>query len=202
MAKRSGSKTVTLPRDRGGQLRALGPPPLIEGEDVAAYNALSERISAAVKPSDILEEIWVRDFVDLEWEARRWRRLKSNLLAASTHAGLEQLLVPLSDYVQADELARGWARNEPEASKEVKHLLASARLSMDAVMAQTLSLKIDDIERIDRMTMAAGTRRDAILREIERHRATVGQELRRASEQVEEAEFTEVDAPKLAGSLS
>jgi hypothetical protein len=69
-------------------------------------------------------------------------------------------------------------------------------------MAQTLSLKINDIERIDRMVMAAEVRRDATLREIERHRTTLGQALRRATEQVEEGEFEEVDAPKLAARLS
>jgi hypothetical protein len=69
-------------------------------------------------------------------------------------------------------------------------------------MAQTLSLKINDIERIDRMVMAAEARRDATLREIERHRATLGQALRRETEQVEEGEFEEVDAPKLAANLS
>jgi hypothetical protein len=32
---------------------AFGPPPLIEGEDAAAYNQLHARISAAVKPKDV-----------------------------------------------------------------------------------------------------------------------------------------------------
>jgi hypothetical protein len=41
---------------------------------------------------------------------------------------------------------------------------------MDTVMAQTLALKIDEIERIDRMTMTTEARRNAALREIERHR--------------------------------
>ena len=202
MAKRSASKKVALPHDYADALMSLGPPPLIEGEQAAAYAALGKRISAAVKPNDIFEEIWVRDFVELEWEMRRWRRLKSNLLTAFTHRGLQEVLDPLTDDYRADELAKGWVRNEPEVRREVKRILASADLSMDAVMAQTLSLKIDDIERIDRMIMTAGARRDAILREIDRHRATLGQALRGASEHVEEAEFTEVDAPKLAASLS
>jgi hypothetical protein len=154
-----------------------------------------------VKPKDILEEIWVREVVDLVWEALRLRRLKSNLLAASTHAGLEKVLIPLcGGFIEADRLAKSWARNEAAGRKGVKQLLASAGLSMDVVMAQTPSLKINDIERIDRMVMTAEVRRDATLREIERHRATLGQALRRASEQVEEGEFEEIDAPKLAAS--
>jgi hypothetical protein len=202
MAKGSGFKNTALVPDHARSLTLLGPPPLIEGENAAAYGELLNRISAAVKPMDILEEIWVRDIVDLVWEALRWRRLKSNLLAASTHAGLEKVLEPLCGYIEADRLAKSWARNEAAGRKKVKQLLASAGLSTDAVMAQTLSLKINDIERIDRMVMAAETRRDATLREIERHRATLAQALRRETEQVEEAEFEEVDAPKLAANLS
>jgi hypothetical protein len=202
MAKGSGSKNTALVPDRARGLTLLGPPPLIEGENAAAYGELLNRISAAVKPKDILEEIWVREVIDLVWEGLRLRRLKSNLLAASTHAGLEQILNTLCDFFEADRLSKSWARNEAAGRKEVKQLLASAGLSMDAVMAQTLSLKIDDIERIDRMVMAAEARRDATLREIERHRATLGQALRRETEQVQEGAFEEVDAPKLAANLS
>jgi hypothetical protein len=116
--------------------------------------------------------------------------------------GLERVLTPLCGYFEADRLAKSWARNEAAGRKEVKQVLASAGKSMDAAIAQTLALKIGDIERIDRLVMAAEARRDATLREIERHRATLGQALRRETEQVEEGEFEEVDAPKLAANLS
>jgi IS30 family transposase len=69
---------------------------------------------------------------------------------------------------------------------------------MDAVMARTLGLKIHEIERIDRMTMAAEARRNAILREIERHRATFARTLRRAVEDVEDADFKVVAAQETA----
>ena len=53
----------------------LGQPQLIDGEDSEAYQKLHERVSLSVKPADIFEEIFVRDFVDLTWEVLRWRRL-------------------------------------------------------------------------------------------------------------------------------
>src|SRR5215472_11211721 len=55
----------------------FGPPPLLEGEDSEAYGDLLARVSAAIRPNDILEEIWLRDFLDLAWETLRWRRLKA-----------------------------------------------------------------------------------------------------------------------------
>ena len=49
----------TSAADRSAKRLALfGPPPLIEGEDAAAYDELLVRTSAAVKPADILEDIW------------------------------------------------------------------------------------------------------------------------------------------------
>jgi hypothetical protein len=66
---------------KASRLRLFGPPPLLEGEDAAAYNELLARVSGAVKPSDVIEEIWVRDIVDLTWEIFRWRRLKAKVLA-------------------------------------------------------------------------------------------------------------------------
>jgi hypothetical protein len=38
-------------------------PPRGGGEDAAAYDELSTQISSAVKPSSILEDIWVRDMM-------------------------------------------------------------------------------------------------------------------------------------------
>ena len=70
------------------RLSLFGPPPLIEGEDGAAYDELLARISAAVKPRDIIDEMLIADIVPLEWEVLRWRRLKWSLLQAR---GLEAL---------------------------------------------------------------------------------------------------------------
>ena len=69
----------------------LAPPPLIEGEDAASYDDLLTRISGTLKPADILEEIWVRDVVDLVWDAFRLRRLKAHLLTAAAHEGVAKL---------------------------------------------------------------------------------------------------------------
>ena len=49
-------------------VRFFGPPPLIAGEDRAQYEAMRDRISAAVGPLDFLEEILVNDIVNLVWE--------------------------------------------------------------------------------------------------------------------------------------
>jgi hypothetical protein len=50
------------------RLRLFGEPQLLEGEDPAAYDELLARFRAAVKPVDIIEEMFIADVVALEWE--------------------------------------------------------------------------------------------------------------------------------------
>ena len=179
-------------------LAFLAPPPLIAGEDHAAYDDLLARISAALQPGDILEDIWVRDVVDMVWDALRLRRLKTQLLTASAYEGMHAILCRFLDWQFSEQVARQWALRDQAAVTKAEAVLASAGLSSEAVTAQTLALKIDIVERIDRMMVTAEARRNAVLREIERHRASFARTLRRAVRDVEDAEAVE-DAEQVEG---
>ena len=194
MAK-SASRSTEVALSAPARLALFGAPPLLEGEDPAAYDGMLERICDTVKPADIIEEIWVRDVVDLTWETLRLRRFKSQLLTANMHQGLKVVLVPLCGYREAEDLSADWAKREAYAIKQVNELLAGADLTMNEVMSETLAVKISDFERIDRLIMSAEARRNAVLREIDRHRANLGQALRQASD-VEDAEFVEIEGPQ------
>jgi hypothetical protein len=174
-------------RLQSGQL-PFGPPPVIEGEDTATYDELLTRISGAIKPADILEDIWVRDLADCVWIMLRYRRLQASLITATAHNGLWSALEPLA-VEGLSELVQEWTRRRSSAIKQVDQLLSSADLSMDAVLAHTLLHNLDSIERLDRMIVLAGARRDAILREIDRHRGTLGHALRRSIDQIEQGEY-------------
>jgi hypothetical protein len=78
--------------ERAQRLALFGPPPLIEGEDAAAYDQLLARICAAVKPVDIIDEMFTADVVSLEWEVLRLRRLKWCLIRAPALEALENFL--------------------------------------------------------------------------------------------------------------
>jgi hypothetical protein len=91
-----------------------------------------------------------------------------------------------------------WALREKSAVVKAEAVLASAGLTTESVIAQTLALKIDVIERVDRMMVMAEARRNSVLREIERHRASFARTLRRAVQDVEDAEAVE-DAEQAEG---
>jgi hypothetical protein len=177
------------------ELSLLCPPHLIAGEDRGAYNELFATVCATVRPADIIEEICVRDFVDCEWDVRRYRRLKVALMAATAYEGLKKVLEPISFEGWLD-LVEGWAARKPEAIEEVDRRLAAAGLTIDAVMAQTLCEHLDEIKGIEAMIAMAEVRRNGALCEIERHRATLAHRLRQTVQQID-AEYQAVDV-KLA----
>jgi hypothetical protein len=177
----------------GPSANQLGPPVLQPCEDADLYDRLHGRVTAAVKPRDVVEEFWVRDVVDLMWETLSLRRLKALLLLGSAHEGAYRVLVPLVETGRAYDLANGWFARKDKAVQAVEQALTRAGLTGEAVTAQTLSVKLDDVERIDRLIMNAETRRNAMLREVERHRDAVAARLRQAAEEIEDAEFSEVE---------
>jgi hypothetical protein len=204
---------------RAARMPLLGPPPLLEGEDVAAFNDLLARVSAAVRPADILEEMWLREYIDLAWEVLRYRRLKAALINSEVCLGLAQQLTrlirvrltspckgevgaqsaPGGGDTASDEqpppsayaLAERFMARDPQAIEEVEALLASAGQGLDEALARALACRISDVERIDRMIASAETRRNGVLRELERHRATLGAELRRVIREAEAAQGVE-----------
>ena len=143
---------------RAQRLALFGPPPLIEGEDAAAYDQLLARICAAVKPVDIIDEIFIADVVPSEWEVLRLRRLKWSLIRARGLEALEDFLGENLDYDlysddfaddlaeilqdnlpedqvnSAQTLARECARNEADAVDKVKKILDGIGLNMDQVL--------------------------------------------------------------------
>jgi hypothetical protein len=163
------------------------PPPLFEGEE-KTYEQLLIEVSRAVMPADFFENLWVRDFVYHTIEVFRHRRITRDLITVNAYKGLIETLTPLVGRAQAETLAEGWAARKPNVVEEVNKTLASAGLSADSILAQTFSVKLDEIERIEQMAAVAEARRDATLREIDRHRQTLGQKLRRAAQELDDGQ--------------
>ena len=142
-----------------------GPPPLIPGED-ANYQQLLAAVTNEMKPVDFMETFWTRDIVDLQWDIIRFRRIKADLI---THRYEHARLLPTI----------------PLGSPQTEN--------SNGELASIVAININTIERIDRMIMTMEARRNAAYREAERYRIGLGERLRRVAEQVEDAEFREVD---------
>jgi hypothetical protein len=101
-------------------------------------------------------------------------------------------VVKIAKARKAETLARDYVRRKPGAIKLINELLARASLSIDALMVRSLPEQLDNIERIDRLITIVETRRNAMLREIDRRRAALSEALRRQVQEVE-AEFEVIE---------
>ncbi len=255
---RSKSKTSA-----SGRSPLFGQPLLLDGEDAAAYDEIHARMYAAVKPLDVIDEMFIADVVFSEWESLRWRRLKFRLIHACGARALKAYVSDnleyecYSDYFaddlaeilqnnvlkgqaekartlaaacarsesgavdevnrllvaklrlvnldtilegardrKAEELVQAYARHEPDAVTLIDEALADRGVSLDTLVAEAVAEQLDDIERIDRLATIAESRRNAILREIERRREVLGRALRCSVQQMEDAEFVEATPAK------
>lgn len=165
----------------------LSPSISLNEDEADAYRQLSDRIFKLFNPKDPLEEMWVQDVVDHSWEVRRLRNIKQKLVESALYRGLEVVLMPLAGLIEAPRLARGWQEKDPQMVDSVEILLKDSRVDMDMVRAETLALRIPEIERIDRCLHSAEIRRDKAVYDIDCFRAGFRERLKRENDKVLEA---------------
>jgi hypothetical protein len=176
------------------RVAGIGPAPLLPGEQEADYAEFALAIVKAAHPKDAIEDLLTRDVIDLSWEVLRLRRLKAGLLRGAISSSIYQVMCRLGyEDEYAWKLAANWTAERKAAQKEVAGALQKAQLTMEDVMAETLEGKIDSFERFDRLLASSEARRNNARREIERHRAAFGAAVRQAIDEVQDAEFRDVD---------
>jgi ribosomal protein L12E/L44/L45/RPP1/RPP2 len=184
--------------DSLSRVAGIAPAPLLPGEQEAEYATLVARIVVIAEPRDAIEDLLTRDVVDLSWEILRLRRAKVGILKASMSDGVEGVLDQLGygqgeRYGYTKSLGQSWAAGDKKTRKEITAALSAAGLTIDEVTAKTLESKLDSFERLDRMLASAEARRNNALREIDRHRAALGAAMRQAVDEVQDAEFRDVE---------
>jgi hypothetical protein len=180
--------------------------PLLPDEDPAQYEALLRELVRGIRPRDVVDAIHVKDILDLIWEAQRLRRWRRQLLHQARLDAAKSLLAPMielknrvnismdnlhADEDEATQLVLGWLQGNPKSVSTFEKMLQFRGLKPEDVTAAAFQGVLEEIERIDRMAAAADTRRDGLLREIERKQASLSQQLRAASEEVLDLEPAE-----------
>lgn len=175
----------------------IGPAPLLDGEDCAAYEALRSKFFTSVAPADIVEEMWVNDCVDLTWEILRLRRLKAKRLNYLTRNHVINDVKYYFDADFRDQLAGEFYRREPETVASIDEVLTSKGLDEETITSIELFNNKDSFEKIERLIAALESRRNMMLREIDRHRDALARRLREVSHEITDGEFVEVSTDKL-----
>jgi len=121
---------------------------------------LAARIVAAVAPDNVIEEIWVRDVVDLVWDVVRLRRFKAGLFRVGASDGMVQILLGLG---VDRHTAREWAARIDQFER-IERMLAAAEVrraaALDAIenhrVAERLRAAAQEAERDAAPPIAAG----------------------------------------------
>lgn len=158
--------TTTVPATRAdtADMTVLGSLPLLQGEDRAEYERWPAAVIGELKPTDLMEMIWTNDIIYLEWEIIRFRRAKANYIR---------------ELAAADEIP-GLTLKLGESGPHID-------------VAKSIAGYIDTLEPLERVIAVMEQRRNAAYHQIEQHRANLGDRLRQAVAQVEDAEFREPD---------
>ena len=160
---RANSLITNAPPTETADMTVLGTLPLLQGEDAADYGRLRATVIAEMKPTDFMEMIWTNDIIYLEWEIIRLRRAKANYI--------RELAAP--------DLLPGFDLKLGDSGPHVD-------------VAKSIAANIDTLEQLERMIAMMEQRRNAAYHQAEQHRANLGNRLRQAVEQVEDAEFREL----------
>jgi hypothetical protein len=203
--------TKLTPRPPKELVSLFADPPLVGGESREDYEKLFSALAVAAKPADTIAWVYVRDFTDLTWEIRRERWLKQRVIETARKAEVSRLLMPpqplsvqlrlfTSPETDADRAFRDEAakvdkemkrwETDPRVRQRIDKALASEGYDAAYILSQALTNSASKIDTIDKRISAYENRRNAILREIDRHSESLARRLE-VSADIIDGEFTE-----------
>jgi hypothetical protein len=149
-------------------------PTLFSFESYRDYRHLEGAIRDHICPQNILEEIWVAEIVEAQWEIQRLRRYKSQIVNSLKLSGLQSLLNSISDGDDAEnaDLARRFFTNKA-IKKQVNAMLRNFDLDESAVEVEAYRLSMQVLKQIDCRLMELAKRRDKLFQQIEDYRAGI-----------------------------
>jgi hypothetical protein len=95
---------------------------------------------------------------------------------------------------KAKQIVQDYARRKPGAVRLVDKLITAAGKSMDALHGRCTRRETRRYRGDRSPTTIAESRRNASLREIDRHRAVLGETLRRSMQEIEDSKFEVIEA--------
>jgi hypothetical protein len=180
----------------------LGPPAVLSSEDVKAYDEILARLMECLGPRDFMEQLLIKQFVDGTWDVMRYTRHKS--LAIERKARQLREYQVKRDKMQSQMKHKGsqpYPATELGRMNELEDTIENTGNDVDAILdrptaeldhARALEKSIVYHLQLDQSLNTAVARRDDALVQLERYRRGLGKRLRKASEEIIDAEFNDV----------
>ena len=177
------------------ELTLLPKLPLLISESADEFDALRDAFEREIKPSGIIEQMYVHDISSIVWEILRLRRCKVVIINSAFRRALEGLLVQFMSRpgefgvnleFEARALAQAWFTDK-EAKNEVSELLSRFELDESAIEAEAIRRSSADLELLDRMLSSLETRRNKALGCVAEYRASLAHQLRESADRIIDA---------------
>jgi len=143
----------------------------------------------------------IKDVVDLSWEIRRLRRYKAQLIEIERRSRLDAIEMAEEAAKLPPEQPMPWLElfppRPPSPSSKVHKQHQKRRkteLHTERGSASAFRAVISDYESIDRLLASAEQRRNGVLREIQQYREALAHLVRKASDEIIDAEYEEAPA--------
>jgi hypothetical protein len=188
-------------------ISAFSNPPLLITESADEFAALRAELEAEIKPSGIVERLYVDDFAVIIWETQRLRRCKTAIINRAFRPALHSLIlkvitprpepvsltlmrvdisVPPEEVARqrkADDLTDAWFTDD-KAKQQVAALLQKFNFDLIDVEASAIKDVSAELEVLDRMLTSLESRRNRTLACIAAYRQSLAQQLRQSSDQM------------------
>lgn len=152
----------------------LGKPQLLLGDDENQFAQLEALIAEELNPQDILETLWCRDVIERSFEILRLRRWKAQFIELRELGAVKVLLHQSSQLIRypekIDDLVTGWGAGNQEAINRIYSILKNTDREHSHIEAQAVGANLETLAAIESLLLANEVRRDAIIKEIDRHR--------------------------------
>ena len=133
--------------------------PLTRDESPEDYDQLLAGIAQDVEPKTRIEWFWIKDIVDLAWEAHRLRRYKVLVIEVNMRKAGGRLLSPVfdpetPDYLpatQSETAVSAYQSGADEAVTHVREALDNLGLPEEALSAVAFVQSLPELEKIDQM---------------------------------------------------
>lgn len=186
--------------------KLFGPPPVLSTESTDTYYAIMAAFVKCFEPEDFMVRMFMKDLTDSTWDAMRYTRHKTLTMERKYRQGLEYQAARAKEAAERKCLAapvkmggedctaverRSFELLEvfETTSDDVKKILNTPPTELDH--ARALQEVIDYHERLDELLGKAIARRNDTLEQIALYRGVLSRHLRRVSDEIIDAEFSE-----------
>jgi hypothetical protein len=175
---------TSIPNDT---LTLLGDPPLLSTEDPKAYAGLISQVARAARPRHMLEWIWVREFVDLTWEAQRLRRYKTMLIERERQNRITAIQNERNDPYSYYSLATGKTEEIKPKRRQKKPRIAE--LNTERGSLSSFQGSLSEYERVEKLLGSIELKRHMLLHDAPFYREGLAHFLKEAGDNVIDAEI-------------